>query len=58
MTVPSTYTATVATQPRIEGVKTKSLRLIPDERGRLLEILRADDADLFATFGQRALRAW
>ena len=27
----------------IEGVKTKSLRVIPDERGRVMEILRADD---------------
>jgi dTDP-4-dehydrorhamnose 3,5-epimerase len=52
MTNPSTYTATIAKQPRIEGVKTKPLRLIPDERGWLLEILRADDADLFTKFGQ------
>jgi dTDP-4-dehydrorhamnose 3,5-epimerase len=35
----------------IEGVKIKKLRLIPDERGRLMEILRADD-DLFDKFGQ------
>ena len=35
----------------IEGVKTKKLRVIPDERGRLMEILRADD-DLFLKFGQ------
>jgi dTDP-4-dehydrorhamnose 3,5-epimerase len=28
---------------RIDGVKTKSLRLIPDERGWLMEILRADE---------------
>jgi dTDP-4-dehydrorhamnose 3,5-epimerase len=35
----------------IEGVKTKRLRVIPDERGRLMEILRADD-DLFQRFGQ------
>ena len=35
----------------IDGVKTKRLRVIPDERGRLLEILRADD-ELFQQFGQ------
>ena len=28
----------------IEGVKIKKLRVIPDERGRLMEILRSDDA--------------
>jgi len=35
----------------IEGVKIKKLRIIPDERGRLMEILRSDD-DLFQKFGQ------
>ncbi|HSG98447.1 MAG TPA: dTDP-4-dehydrorhamnose 3,5-epimerase family protein [candidate division Zixibacteria bacterium] len=35
----------------IDGVKTKSLRVIPDERGKLMEILRADD-ELFERFGQ------
>lgn len=35
----------------IQGVRVKSLRLIPDERGRLMEILRSDD-DLFIRFGQ------
>jgi dTDP-4-dehydrorhamnose 3,5-epimerase len=35
----------------IEGVKLKELRVIPDERGRLMEILRRDD-DLFQSFGQ------
>jgi dTDP-4-dehydrorhamnose 3,5-epimerase len=35
----------------IEGVKTKKLKVIPDERGRLMECLRADD-DLFIKFGQ------
>lgn len=33
----------------IEGVRTKVLRPIPDERGRLMELLRADD-DLFRGF--------
>ena len=36
----------------IQGVKTKKLRLIPDERGWLMEILRSDDAELFTKFGQ------
>jgi len=35
----------------IDGVRTKQLRVIPDERGRVMEILRADD-DLFSKFGQ------
>jgi dTDP-4-dehydrorhamnose 3,5-epimerase len=35
----------------IDGVKVKELKVIPDERGRLMEILRRDDA-LFAAFGQ------
>jgi len=35
----------------IEGVITKKLRVIPDERGRLMEILRNDDA-AFEEFGQ------
>jgi dTDP-4-dehydrorhamnose 3,5-epimerase len=49
----------------IEGVRTKQLRVVPDERGRLMEILRADD-DLFQQFGQvyisttypRVVKAW
>jgi len=35
----------------IEGVKTKKLQVIPDERGWLMEILRCDD-ELFDKFGQ------
>jgi len=35
----------------IDGVKVKKLRVIPDERGRLMEILRADDPE-FVKFGQ------
>ena len=35
----------------IEGVKTKKLRVVPDERGRLMEILRGDD-EMFQKFGQ------
>lgn len=35
----------------IEGVKVKNLKIIPDERGRLMEILRCDD-EIFLQFGQ------
>lgn len=35
----------------IEGVKIKKLKVIPDERGRLMEILRRDD-EIFIKFGQ------
>jgi dTDP-4-dehydrorhamnose 3,5-epimerase len=52
MTNPTAYAATVTKHPRIHDVKTKTLRLIPDERGFLLEILRVDDSDLFTKFGQ------
>ena len=49
----------------IDGVVTKPLKIIPDERGRLMEILRCDD-DLFVKFGQiymttaypGAVKAW
>ena len=35
----------------IDGVKIKELKVIPDERGRLMEILRCDDA-VYEKFGQ------
>jgi dTDP-4-dehydrorhamnose 3,5-epimerase len=35
----------------IDGVVVKRLRVMPDERGRLMEILRADD-EVFEQFGQ------
>ncbi|HHS13938.1 MAG TPA: dTDP-4-dehydrorhamnose 3,5-epimerase [bacterium] len=35
----------------IDGVEVKPLRVIPDERGHLMEILRCDD-DIFEKFGQ------
>jgi len=52
MVEPAMYAPAAMNHPRIDGVKTKALRLIPDERGFLLEILRADDPDLFTKFGQ------
>ena len=46
--------APMAVNPRvpIHGVRSKRLTLVPDERGWLLEILRADETDLFQKFGQ------
>jgi len=49
----------------IDGVKVKKLKAIPDERGRVMEILRADD-EVFRKFGQAyvttaypgAVKAW
>ncbi|MCB9479772.1 MAG: dTDP-4-dehydrorhamnose 3,5-epimerase family protein [Deltaproteobacteria bacterium] len=35
----------------IQGVVVKPLKIIPDERGRLMEILRCDD-DIYEKFGQ------
>ncbi len=35
----------------IEGIEVKELKLIPDQRGRLMEILRADDR-IYKGFGQ------
>ena len=35
----------------IEGVKIKQLKIIPDDRGRLMEIFRKDD-EFFEKFGQ------
>ena len=37
---------------RIAGVRVKPLRAIPDERGWLMEILRADEVELLPKFGQ------
>jgi dTDP-4-dehydrorhamnose 3,5-epimerase len=42
----------VARAPLIAGVKTKPLRVIPDERGWLMEVLRSDDEAMFQKFGQ------
>ena len=37
---------------RIQGVQVKPLRLVADERGWLMEVLRRDDDGLFSQFGQ------
>ena len=52
MSTPSRYAVPAARHPRIAGVKTKPLKAIADERGWLMEILRADEPDLFTKFGQ------
>jgi dTDP-4-dehydrorhamnose 3,5-epimerase len=52
MVKPAAYSPAAARRPRIEGVKTRPLRVIPDERGFLMEILRSDDPELFTKFGQ------
>jgi dTDP-4-dehydrorhamnose 3,5-epimerase len=41
-------------QKLIDGVQVKPLKVIPDERGRLMEMLRRDDP-LFIEFGQTYL---
>lgn len=57
MATPTQYTAPAVRHPRIEGVKTKPLRMIPDERGWLMEVLRADEPELFNQFGQAYISA-
>jgi dTDP-4-dehydrorhamnose 3,5-epimerase len=48
----------VTTRPaRIHGVQVKPLRVVADERGWLMEILRADERELFTRFGQVYLSA-
>lgn len=57
MTTTPTQFAATARAPRIDGVKVKPLRTIPDERGWLMEILRADDSEIFSKFGQAYVSA-
>ncbi len=52
MSSPTRYPAAAAKPPRIDGVKVKPLSAIADDRGWLMEILRADETDLFTKFGQ------
>ncbi len=44
-------TGQAAPTGRIDGVHVKPLKVIPDQRGRLMEIFRCDD-ELFERFGQ------
>ena len=48
----TTIKSAALTREPIAGVKVKPLRLVPDERGWLMEILRSDDAAVFTKFGQ------
>ncbi len=48
---------TKPTRELIAGVKTKTMKVMPDERGWLMEIIRADETSLFTTFGQAYLSA-
>ena len=48
----STIKSAAVTREPIAGVKVKPLRLVPDERGWLMEILRGDDTAVFTKFGQ------
>lgn len=48
----SSLESAVVTRDLIAGVKIAPLRRVPDERGWLMEILRADQPDLFTRFGQ------
>lgn len=43
--------ASPSTQRLIDGVQVKPLKVVPDDRGRLMEILRVDDP-IFEGFGQ------
>ena len=51
MTTDTLQQTLVGGKPLIEGVKVKPLEIIPDERGRLMEMLRSDD-EIFTKFGQ------
>ncbi len=57
MSTQTKYAASAPKHPRIDGVKTKPMRVIPDERGWLMEILRSDERELFTRFGQVYLSA-
>jgi dTDP-4-dehydrorhamnose 3,5-epimerase len=52
MVKPAQYASPAVKHPRIEGVKMKTLKVIADDRGWLMEILRVDETDLFMKFGQ------
>ena len=53
----TSITSAAVTRELIAGVKVKPLRLIPDERGWLMEIIRADQSDVFTKFGQAYVSA-
>ena len=52
MVTPAPTAFAAAVRDPIAGVKVKTLRHIPDERGWLMEIMRADETDFYTKFGQ------
>jgi len=50
--MPSPAKFAVDSKVPIHDVRTKKLRVMADERGWLMEILRADETELFSKFGQ------
>ncbi len=52
ITPPAPMPLGIRAKPLIDGVKIVKLRSIPDERGRLMEILRRDWEGMFEEFGQ------
>ena len=52
MVTPAPSAFAAAVRDPIAGVKVKTLRHIPDERGWLMEIMRADETDVYTKFGQ------
>jgi dTDP-4-dehydrorhamnose 3,5-epimerase len=52
ITPPAPKPLGVVANPLIDSVKIVRLRMIPDERGRLMEILRRDWEGMFDEFGQ------
>jgi dTDP-4-dehydrorhamnose 3,5-epimerase len=55
MTAPAKFA--LGSKTPIHDVRTKKLRVMPDERGWLMEILRGDDTEFFTKFGQTYVSA-
>ena len=55
MTAPAKFA--LASKTPIHDVRTKKMRVMPDERGWLMEILRVDEPELFTKFGQTYVSA-
>ena len=55
MTAPAKFS--LGSKVPIHDVRTKKMRVMPDERGWLMEILRVDETELFTKFGQTYVSA-
>ena len=55
MTAPAKFA--LGSKTPIHDVRTKKMRVMPDERGWLMEILRVDETELFTKFGQTYVSA-